>query len=162
MRLPTVLAIGAVLVSLGVSGCTADEDTSPPPVVLGGDRGPVVTGGGADEASGGEASQSRALREYVDASRSASERIVDQMAPGVYSDFSVDAAGSSTLVYTYTFAEQVDREGFEAYMADLNGVMRESANLPLTEMRQYGIRNPKVRYVYLNPDGSVVGSLDFD
>lgn len=74
----------------------------------------------------------------------------------VYSDFSVSADGSDTLVYDYTFRKQVDpqqaRSGLESTRSALEGAAEPIA----TEMRAAGVTDPRIRWTYRNADGTEI------
>ena len=75
----------------------------------------------------------------------------------IYSDYSLEAQGARTMVYRYTFRNHVDPEQAESNMASLEGTLKTAANdIILPEMRSAGIEDPALKWVYQNPDGTIV------
>jgi len=67
-------------------------------------------------------------------------------------------ADGNVLIYTYTFIEQVDV--FDDSLLDV--MLRPTAeNIVLPDMSDFGVRNPAVRYVYLNADGTLLAEIEF-
>jgi hypothetical protein len=107
------------------------------------------------------APESKALQKYIAALQpsipSAMKRFDD-----LYSDFTISAAEPSTMVYEYTFARQVDpakgRKGLEGMVPTLK-TLCDTQVFP--EMKLAGIKSPKVRYTYINADGSRLWSKTF-
>jgi len=67
----------------------------------------------------------------------------------------------NVLVYTYTFLEQIDGNLF-SISSEMEEMLRSTAEgVVLPEMRDFGVSNPGVRYVYLNADGSLLGGIEF-
>ena len=64
-----------------------------------------------------------------------------------------------TMIYTYTFMEQLDADDFDASM--MEAMLRPTADMILAEMSDFGVANPEVRYIYLNADGAVLADMTF-
>ena len=86
--------------------------------------------------------------------------IEDVRAAGI--DLELTAQGD-TLIYTLTVMEEMD-EMFLAIMSEamleVLGSLIEDELLP--EMREFGIENPAVRYVFVDTDGTVLEEVTFD
>ena len=79
----------------------------------------------------------------------------------IYSDYSLEAQGARTMVYRYTFRNQVDPEQAESNMASLEGTLKTAANdIILPEMRSAGIEDPALKWVYQNPDGTIAMTIE--
>lgn len=80
----------------------------------------------------------------------------------IYSDFTVESEGSQTLVYRYTFRDAVSDQGKSALEAQ-EGTLRAAAkDQVIPEMEAAGIDDPSVKWVYQNPDGTVVTEITVD
>lgn len=147
---------GAALV-VGVSGCAGASDgpASDQPAA-----GPVAADETTSETSGSDAASQEALERYVEASRAAVEAELESF-QDVYSDFTLRAEGSGTLVYEHTYRDQVDagatRDAISASRSDFEQVAHDDV---LPEMRSIGVSDPAVRWVYRNADGTEIVSID--
>jgi len=86
--------------------------------------------------------------------------IEDIRAAGI--DFEITAQGD-TLIYTLTVIEEMD----EMFLAIMSEAMLEMISSliedeVLSEMREFGIENPAVRYVFVDTDGTVLEEVTFD
>lgn len=158
MRPFTTLATAAVLVSLALSGCDSTKEDEQ----VTRDTSSVPTRAAADTVDGSDASTRGSLRAYVNEVGPEVEREVRKMFPDMYADFSFAPQGKSTVVFSYTYAEQVAVAEFHRYMESVMGVLEAGAEQTLREMSQYGIDDPKVEFVYINPDGARLGAFTFD
>ncbi|MBO0470518.1 hypothetical protein JZO66_08165 [Enterococcus sp. DIV0242_7C1] len=70
---------------------------------------------------------------------------------GMYSDISITEGEDSTIVYTYTFAEQSDAEALKPTL--VKGLK------PVIDGAKAIIPDVKIRAIFLNPDGSEVLNL---
>lgn len=105
---------------------------------------------------------SAALDAYVNENRAAIETQLEQRFGDVYSDVSAEGEGSSTIVFRYTFREPVGEAG-RAALENQESTLQTIANDQiLPEMIAAGIDDPSVRWIYQDPDGSVVVELSSD
>lgn len=79
-----------------------------------------------------------------------------------YVDIDVVAVQPATLEYRFTYAETIDPAAVADYFASmvptLQGVVDAAVG---PAMVSAGVRSPKVRYTYLNPDGSTIWTHTF-
>lgn len=75
---------------------------------------------------------------------------------GGYTSVETTAEHPSTIVVTYTFAEALDPDASDADFEEGKQAMVDGAQETLTEMKRVGIENPRMRFVFLNPDSTVV------
>lgn len=74
----------------------------------------------------------------------------------MYSDISWDANGN-TFEYHYTYAETIDPEVFASIESEVSSSLQaESASLIDAVSEECGIEDVSLRFVYYNPDGSVI------
>lgn len=107
-------------------------------------------------------SQQAVLEQAVAAAQSGIPQLKEQLA-GTYSDITITASGSDTMVYTFTYQEAVDvavaTEALDGQAASLQQAVDEQVFPAMTKV---GIAAPKVVYTYLNPDGTQVWSRTFE
>ncbi|WP_062305512.1 hypothetical protein [Demequina subtropica] len=82
---------------------------------------------------------------------------------GVYDSLEVTGEAPGTVIYTYTFADEVDpalgAEGLDAMVSTLQELCD---SVVFDEMALYDVtEDPTVVYTYLNPDGSEIWSHAF-
>ncbi len=79
----------------------------------------------------------------------------------IYSNFSLEAEGSSTVVYRYTFRNQLDAAQARGNVASMEGTLETMANqVILPEMSRAGIDDPVVKWIYQNSDGTVITTVE--
>ncbi len=103
-----------------------------------------------------------ALNEYVEAERSAIPEIMEQNAE-VYTDVQIEPAPPSGVVFTYTYADQLDgpvvAEALDQYASDMEEGLDKDV---FPAMRQYGIKGDlNVTFTYLNADGTEIWSKTY-
>ena len=99
------------------------------------------------------------LTTYIDSVRPAVEAEAVRYSD-IYSDFSLEAEGSRTLVYRYTFRSQVDAAKTRSGMASLDNTLEAMAKQAVfPEMRAAGIDDPVAKWTYQNADGSVIATI---
>lgn len=100
------------------------------------------------------------LQSYIDASRDALQAEFDRYSD-VYSDFSMEAEGSRTLVYRYTFRSQLDAAQARSNLASMDDTLEATANSVIfPEMRAAGIDDPVVKWIYHNSDGTIITTVE--
>ena len=111
---------------------------------------PVV----ATEASGDQAA---ALDRYVAAVQEQMPALMDQFG-GMYSEITAEAIAPDTIDYRYVFTEAVDAAAAGPTFDEQKPMLQTLCDETLfPEMESHGItESPKVKYTYLNPDGSEV------
>jgi hypothetical protein len=75
----------------------------------------------------------------------------------IYSDVSVNGRGPRTLVYTYTYRAPVYSFANRAAAGKTFKAVAKTQVLPA--MRAEGVTDPAVKWVYKNPDGTVVATF---
>lgn len=143
---PAIALLAAVALAAGLASCAdgATQSTSPGVSVVDDDP------------------SREALVSYIEASRSLAEAELERYSD-VYSNFTMTAEGSGTLVYEYTFHDLVDTGQVEAQVSSLASTLAETANSVIfPEMREVGVIDPIVRWVYLNADGTVIASTQVE
>lgn len=146
-RAPLALSLAGVALALGLSGCASGTTTS------------SSTSTTATESTTPSSAEDP-LQSYLEAGRPMAEAEFERYSD-IYSDFSLEAEGERTMVYRYTFRNQLDPEQAESSMAGLEGTLETLANdVVLPEMRTAGIEDPVVKWVYQNPDGTVIRSFE--
>jgi uncharacterized lipoprotein YehR (DUF1307 family) len=96
------------------------------------------------------------LEEYLDASKDALNTVKETL--GDTMELTVSGEGT-TLVYTYKFKIDVDETQASAIKEQENLLKQTAESTIIPEMETFGIKNPQVKYVYLNSDGSELYSL---
>lgn len=115
-----------------------------------------------DSTASGADDQAAALDAYVTALQATVPQLMAQF-DGTYSAITITGEQPSTVVYTYTYAQQLDgpatASALDGQVDQLQDVC-DSAVFP--EMEGQGITvDPQVRYVYLNADGAEIWSHTF-
>lgn len=103
-----------------------------------------------------------ALDRYVELEASQIPALMDQF-KDVFSEITIVGEQPDTIVFTYTYLTQVDKElalqGIESQLASVTSQV-ETTVFPA--MERMGVTpTQKVRFVYLNADGSEVWSHEF-
>ncbi|MDR1953039.1 MAG: DUF4854 domain-containing protein [Clostridiales Family XIII bacterium] len=96
------------------------------------------------------------LEEYIDASKDALNSMKEAL--GDTMELTVSGEGT-TLVYTYKFKIDVDKAQASALEKQESTLKQTAESAIIPEMKKSGIKNPQVKYVYLNSDGSELYSL---
>lgn len=166
-RSVAVLGLGTTLVLTGCSSPGDEEVTpSPSPVVEATTQTPEpspetdVTE--SEEPEPGFAGAVDPLEAYIDEELAYVADNLERFEE-VYSDVTIEAEPPNGVVYTYTYAEQLDPDEAIARLEEtgwhgLNSTVRSTV-FPI--MEQKGIEAPAVTYVYLNADGSGLMSYNF-
>lgn len=103
-----------------------------------------------------------ALDRYIDRSRAEVEAELEQY-QDVYSGFTLRAEGAGTLVYEYTFREQLDAAQASAGISEGRPDLEQIATAEIFPgMRSAGVPEPAVRWIYLNADGTQIVSIDVE
>ncbi len=151
--------VSAALV-LALGGCSADDpdgsaDATPTVVES------EVTEEEPTEEDVAESDSTEALDAYVAAAQEQIPAIMESMGDAAVAFSGIDILGDapSTLEYVYYFAEEMDPVATSENMDAAVGALEETATtMVLPEMAANGIVDPKVRYTYLNADGSEIWS----
>ena len=155
-RLPlSKLAVATAALAL-VAACGSSDDESSSATSE-----PTSSSSSAPSASAApeDTASKDALDTYVAQVRTQAEAQMERF-DDVYSDFSVKAEGSDTMVYDYTFRQQVDPAQADAQRDTIRKTVSGIGDAILTEMKAAGISDPKARWVYRNPDGSEIMAID--
>jgi hypothetical protein len=100
------------------------------------------------------------LRSYVDSARARVEAEAGRFSD-VYRDFSFEAEGDSTLVYTYTYQTQVVPAQARASIESGTGTLQTYVNdVIFPEMRSVGVDRPAAKWIYLNSDGTLITTIE--
>lgn len=151
-RRPRLLAPRIVIASLAlvaVSACGSSDDTKDDAAT---ESTPSAVATTAEQESNSQ------LEAYVDKVRTQSEGEMARF-DDLYSDFQVSAEGDDTLVYDYTFANEVDPAAAKTQIEGTRSVLEGAAKAIFTEMEAAGVQDPKVRWTYRNPDGAELVSI---
>ncbi|MDR0297283.1 MAG: hypothetical protein LBI11_01295 [Streptococcaceae bacterium] len=76
-----------------------------------------------------------------------------------YSNIEASSEGDNTLVFTYTYTNQVDAAAAKAKIDANEGLFQTSVVSDLTRMELKGVVNPQEKAVYKNADGTVITTL---
>jgi hypothetical protein len=81
-----------------------------------------------------------------------------------YSDIRIVTEPPGTIEYAYYNTEPIDPDDAESYFNGMIPTLQTLSDTQLfPEMARAGVTvDPRVRYTYYNPDGSVIWSHDFD
>ena len=103
-----------------------------------------------------------AIESYVEAERSQLPAVMDAN-PGVFSDITVEAVGSDTAVFTYTYADVMDAGATASNLDDLAQTLQDGCDESVfPAMTGAGVEGePHVTYTYLNSDGSEIWTKTF-
>lgn len=103
-------------------------------------------------------SSAAALEAFVAVTREETEASLESMGEAfgdMFSDISIDAVPPHTLVYTYTYAMELDREATIEGLDASSDSLAAGADLVMQGMAATGVTPEQaVTYTYLNPDGS--------
>lgn len=153
-----LIATSVALAALGLSGCASGATTtagSPPP-----QQSAAPTAETAEPAPDvPDTTSADALQSFVDTVRPEAEAEAARYSD-LYSDFSLEAEGSGTMVYSYTYMSQVDAEQARSSIESARGALEGFAELALPEMKSWGVSEPSVKWVYHNADGTVITTID--
>ncbi|MCL2078139.1 MAG: DUF4854 domain-containing protein [Oscillospiraceae bacterium] len=69
---------------------------------------------------------------------------------------------NNTIIYTYTFKDELDVDTARAGLESQEETLRTTSVGLIAGMKDYGIKNPAVRYVYCNNDGTEIWAVTFD
>lgn len=100
-----------------------------------------------------------ALEAYVELARPAFEAEVASYS-GVYRKIDLVAVAPNTMYYIYTYRDYVDAGQVQAHLASQDATLDGLARTIKPELRQAGVKNPKINWVYLNSDGSHIASVE--
>jgi len=138
----------ALALAAGASACASSDSTSD------------SSGSARELPNDDPGTDGDALESYVEANRSAAEREIERYRD-VYSDFSIEAEGSQTLVYSYTYRNQVDTDQARSHLEQSRGTLRATAETIFAEMEDAGIQDPVVKWIYNNADGDEIETFEF-
>lgn len=130
-------------------GCAANETT---------DSAAGSTGDYSSDANGDtlDPDQSDALDEVVEAGQAEIPKLIDFF-EGAFSDIEIEADHPSTIVYTYTYAEQVDADYARTEIESRIAMVQAACDTTIfPEMEKAGIGHPGARYIWQNADGSEI------
>lgn len=138
----------ALALVAGVSGCASSDSSSD------------SSGSAQELPSDDPGTDGDALETYVEANRAAAEREMERYRD-VYRDFSFEAEGSRTLVYSYTFRNQIDTAQARSQVEQSRGMLRATAETIFVELEGAGIQDPVVKWIYYNADGDEIQTFEF-
>lgn len=160
----TLMMLGLVS---GLAGCAGSGDKSTPAPTAAA-QSPVATQSTpaaavkpSAAATGGD--QSAALDNYVAAAQRLIPGIVDQ-SNGQYSEIQILGTHPDTVEFVYTYAQPADSAATASHLDTMVPTLQAlSDSVLLPEMKTAGITvAPKVRYTYLNNDGTELWSHLFE
>ncbi|NKY38665.1 DUF4854 domain-containing protein [Cellulomonas septica] len=166
MQTTTRRAAAALLIATALSltaACSssspeAEETTTAAPTK----EAPATDTEATDDSADSGDDQAAALDAYVTALQATVPQLMSQF-DGTYSAITITGEQPSTVVYTYTYAEQLDAPATASALDGQVDQLQEvcdSAVFP--EMEGQGITtDPQVRYVYVNADGAEIWSHTF-
>jgi len=143
------LAIASALIILGLAGCTSPSTTDAP------QNEPGAAAQDVPQAQG-----AAPLQEIIDAATPMLEAELRRYSD-VYSDAVVESEGSNTLVYRYTYRDQVDGEQARSDLSSMRSAFEGFANAILPDMKARGIDDAAIKWVYYNADGTFITSIEF-
>ncbi|SEJ58517.1 DUF4854 domain-containing protein [Demequina mangrovi] len=157
--------------TFALAGCAADDPpqaaaTETPPVAASSTPAPSANDAATSHVVDGiaepAADQAAALAAYVAIGQEQIPTLME-LAPGIYSEITIRGEGDNTLVFEYTYADQVDADVAAAGIDVMASTFQEmTASVIIPEMLTYGITaDPQVAYTYLNADGSLIWSQAF-
>ncbi|MDR1767512.1 MAG: DUF4854 domain-containing protein [Propionibacteriaceae bacterium] len=101
------------------------------------------------------------IEQVVDSVQSSIPDLKAQYAD-TYSDITITASGSDTIVYTYTYKDAVDAAATATTLDGQKDTLQSTCDEQVfPAMKQAGVTAPKAQYVFLNPDGSQVWTNTF-
>jgi hypothetical protein len=104
----------------------------------------------------------KSAQDYIDANP---EEDIQEVIKQARDEMGMELAITSdedTLIYTYRFLEEVDAEATSDHLDTQYEVLKKAAEEDvISEMKEFGVENPVVRYTYKNKDGSEIWSKDF-
>ena len=165
----TRAAVALMMLGLvsGLAGCAGSGDKSTPapttalqsPVAT--KSAPAVTEQPSAAASGVD--QGAALDSYVAAAQASIPTIMDS-SPGTYTQVQIVATQPDTVEFVYTYAKAVDPAAAATYLDTMIPTLQSASDSSMfPEMRHAGITvSPKVRFTYLNSDGTMLWSHLFE
>lgn len=160
IRTMPVLGLGAALVLTGCSSSDDDADTSPTPAVED-TQTPEAEPTEAPEVDD-TAGSDDPLQDYLDLELEQLDTLGESLGD-MYSDIQVEAEPPSGMVYTYTFADELDPELADTALAGIAETLEtltQTSVFPM--MEQTGVPAPQsATYTYLNPDGTELWSETF-
>jgi hypothetical protein len=121
------------------------------------------TGTGGDPVAQESSNASaEALENYVEAERKTMPEVLAAN-PGVYSDATIEAAPPSTVIYTYTYVNQIDpvatAANFDAAIPEFQSAL-DAGVFPV--MAQMGVTGTLyTTFIYYNADGSLIWENTF-
>jgi predicted small lipoprotein YifL len=119
----------------------------------------------ADEDSNGKDSDDRDsgdndpfLEELVKETQPSLDKTLESFGE-VYSDIKASVRGSA-FVYSYTYKDTLDVEATKTALEAQAGTLEKSSASLITTLAENGVKDPSIIYEYLNPDGTVIYSLE--
>jgi hypothetical protein len=106
--------------------------------------------------------QDQALDKYVGLERAQISKIL-AATPGVYSDVRIEARHPDSILYTYTYAKQVDQAKAATYFDSMAPTFQKSMDSAVfPAMRKSGLHGVLYAiYTYINADGSLIWTKEF-
>ncbi|MFV0429969.1 MAG: DUF4854 domain-containing protein [Arachnia sp.] len=124
-----------------------------------------TTGEGTDEPGTDgttDSSVAEALEEMLQAERDQIPQVLEE-SEGVLIAAEYVVEGDDTISYTFTYAQAPDPDQAKAYFdAEADSLQETCDSKVFPPMEQRGVTDPKVRYTYLNPDGTEIWSHTFE
>lgn len=155
VRRPRFAAVKIVIASLAlaaVAACGSSDDSK--------DEAATESSPSAVETTTAPAEESNPQFDaYVDKVRSLSQGEMARF-DDVYSDFQVSGEGGDTLVYEYTFINELDPDTAETQIEGTRSVLEGASKPIFDEMKAVGVEDPKVRWTYRNPDGAELHTIE--
>jgi hypothetical protein len=151
----------------GLAGCAGPGNKSTPTPTIA-EQSPVATESApavTEQPSGaaGGVDQSAALDSYVAAVQASIPAIMDS-SPGTYTQIQILGTHPDTVEFVYTYAKAIDPAAaasyFDTAIPTLQSVS-ESSMFPAMKMAGITVA-PKVRFTYLNSDGTMPWSHVFE
>lgn len=159
-----VTAVAALFVLTTLGACTATPEagtTTPATTESSTDATPTVAA--SDEATDGEdGTQRAALEAVIQVAQPQLDSLAESMSD-TYSSIELVAEGDDTISYVYTYVDMLDAEATaEQFDAQVETLQSGVDGQVFPAMQQAGIANPKVRYTYLNADGTEIWTHVFE
>ncbi len=151
----------------GLAGCTGSGDKSKPaptsamqsPVATA--SAPAASAQPSEPAAGVD--QNAALDSYVAAAQGSISSIMDQ-SNGLYSQIQILGTHPDSVEFVYTYKKQIDPTAAASYFDTMIPALQSASDSSIfPEMKTAGITvAPKVRFTYLNSDGTTLWSHLFE
>lgn len=128
----------------------AVSSQSPSPIAMGQQTPTAGSGAGSDNGN-----SAQTLQKIVSAAQSSVSQLNTS---GAYSNVTLTAKGSNTLVYTFTLKNAgTTKQQLESERSTMENMFKSI----LSMMEEAGINNPIISIVWNNPDGSNIDTMNF-